>query len=235
MNSHFSVPVTTGRDVSNLNRLAASYPLLAGIRHPEWADIIESAHPFKADAKTLLMGHDAECEDFTLLLNGSVRVYQLAEDGREITLYRTYPGDTCVMSLASLVHNRPFKAFARSETPIEGLILGSADFQQSMAISATFRNWVLSSLTNSFCDVMEMVHGAVFDRMEMRLACLLGQLFERVGSDTLQITHQEIAQELGTTREVISRGLKQFEKQGCILLSRGRIRIAPGQQLPGLG
>jgi CRP/FNR family transcriptional regulator len=233
MRSQPSFPEPAAGDDANFSLLAASFPLLSEIRHPQWREIVARAHSLKVDAKTLLMGSEDECESFVLLLKGTVRVYQLADDGREITLYRTFPGDICVMSIASLIHHRPFKANAQAETVIEGLALGAADFQLAMAISETFRSWVLSSLASSFCDMMQMVHGAVFDRMEMRLACLLGQLFERAGGDTVNITHQAIAQELGTTREVVSRSLKQLENQGCVQLSRGRIRIAPGQQLPG--
>jgi len=213
-------------------RLATAYPLLAGIDHPDWTRIIEHAPAIHVDARTLLLSHDTQCESFVLLLDGTVRVYQLAEDGREITLYRIAPGDICVMSLASLIHSQPFKAFAQTDTPIDALALSGTDFHQAMAMSAVFRGWVMGSLTNSFCGMLETFHGAVFERLEIRLACLLGQLFERAENDTLQITHQQLAQELGTTREAISRGLKRFEKQGCIELARGHIRIAPGQHLP---
>jgi CRP/FNR family transcriptional regulator len=213
-------------------RLAGAYPLLARIDHPDWTRIIQHAHPIQVNAQTLLLSSDTRCETFVLLLDGTVRVYQLAEDGREITLYRIDPGDICVMSLSSLIHNRPFKAFAQADTPIQALALSGADFHQAMAVSAVFRGWVIGSLTGSFCEMLETFHGAVFDRLEMRLACLLGRLFERAEDDTLQITHQQLAQELGSTREAVSRGLKRFERQGCIMLARGHIRIVPGQHLP---
>jgi CRP/FNR family transcriptional regulator len=212
--------------------LARSYPLLAEIDQPELRDIIARARHLQVPAKTLLMAEGQHCEAFALLLEGSVRVYQLSEDGREITLYRSFPGDICVMTLASLIHHRPFNAYAQTETPISALALSAADFERAMAVSETFRGWILGSLTNSFCDMMQTFHGTVFDTLEMRLACLLGQLFERSGGDTLQMTHQQLAQELGTTREVISRSLKRFERQGCIRLARGQIRMAPGQRLP---
>jgi len=222
----------TSAGSDRLARLANAYPLLARIDHPDWTRIIEHAHAMRMDAHALLLSRDTRCENFVLLLDGTVRIHQLAEDGREITLYRIAPGDICVMSLASLIHSQPFKAFAQTDTAIEALALSGADFHQAMAVSSVFRGWVLGSLTHSFCEMLETFHGAVFDRLEMRLACLLGRLFERAEDDTLQITHQQLAQELGTTREAISRGLKRFEKQGCIVLARGHIRIVPGQHLP---
>lgn len=223
---------TDSRDGGTQTQLALAYPLLARIDHPDWLRIMAQAHPLHTPAHTLLLSQDSRCENFVLLLDGTVRIYQLAEDGREITLYRIAPGDICVMSLASLIHSQPFKAFARTDSSIDALALSSADFRQAMAISAVFRDWVTGSLTNSFCEMLETFHGTVFNRLEMRLACLLGRLFERAEDDILQVTHQQLAQELGTTREVISRSLKRFERQGCIVLSRGQIRIAPGQSLP---
>lgn len=221
-------PATTSRQA----RLSARYPLPADADHPDWDQIMRRAQDVRLPAGSRLLTQGMPCESFVLLLEGSVRVYQLAEDGREVTLYRINPGDICVMSLASLMQNRPFKAFAQADSDIEALVLGITDFKRALAVSDAFREWVLRSTTESFCDMLDTFHGAVFDRLEMRLACLLGRLFERAEQDTLQITHQQLAQELGTTREVISRGLKRFERQGCIELSRGQIRIAPGQRLP---
>jgi CRP/FNR family transcriptional regulator len=220
------------READRLTRLALRYPLLADIDHTDWLDIVARAHTVRAEPRTVLLSQGIPCESFVLLLDGSVRVYQLAEDGREITLYRIAPGDICVMSLASLVHSQPFRAFAQSDSEIDALAIPARDFHHAMTLSTGFRDWVLRSTTNSFCEMLDTFHGAVFDRLEMRLACLLGQLFERTDSACLQITHQQLAQELGTTREVISRSLKRFERQGCVELSRGAIRIAPGQQLP---
>lgn len=215
-----------------LRRLSRAYPPLAAIEHPDWPGIIDRAQPMHLDPRTLLLTAESQCHSFVLLLEGTVRVYQLAEDGREITLYRLTPGDLCVMSLASLIHERPFRGFAQADTPIEALIVSANDFHHAMGISAVFRRWVLGSLTNSFCEMLDTFHDAVFDRLEMRLACLLGRLFEASPDGVLHLTHQQLAHELGTTREVISRSLKRFEHRGCIRLARGQIRLGPDHKLP---
>jgi len=102
-----------------------------------------------------------------------------------------------------------------------------------MGVSEHFRKLVLSSLARSVSEIMIAFHNTAFERLDMRLACLLGQLFERAQSDTIRITHHEIALELGSTREVVSRILKQLEQQGCLVLSRGQIQLNPNQSLPG--
>jgi len=211
--------------------LLKQYPLLADIKHPEWWRIIQRSQLLSLDQKMMLMQASQPCKNFIFILDGRVRVFQHAEDGREVTLYHSEPGDVCVMSLSSLLHSKPFMANAESETPVKLLALSDSDFFLAMSISETFRRWVLTSVTDSFCDVLETFHGTVFKRLEMRMACLLGQLFERAQADVLQITHQELAQELGSTREVVSRILKHLEKQGCIALARGKIYVADEQKL----
>lgn len=228
----FAVPAAAQAVRQRLDRLAHAYAPLSRIDDPRWQCLLERAQPLSLPARSVLLHQQAQCDSFVLLLEGTVRIYQLAEDGREITLYRIAPGDTCVMTLASLIHGCPFKAFAEADSDIEALALSLADFREAMDISPVFRDWVMGSLTNSFCAMLDTFHDTVFDRLEMRLACLLGRLFERADDDTLRVTHQQLAQELGTSREVISRSLKRFERQGCIVLSRGQIRIAPGQSLP---
>jgi len=212
--------------------LLKQYPQLSNIQNPEWWDIIERARLLVMPPRNTLLKADAQCDNFVFILSGQVRIFQHGEDGREVTLYYANAGDVCVMSLSSLLHSRPFKANAQSVTDLKLLSISSADFLRAMEISEDFRLWVMRSLSDSFCDMMETFHGTVFQRLEMRMACLLGQLFERAQSTTLSITHQQIAQELGSTREVVSRILKHLEKQGCIHLSRGQIQVGEGQQLP---
>lgn len=230
MPTHF--PGATPGGVNRLARLAESYPELAAIADPDWHERLARARQLRLPALSPVLGRDIRSERFVLLLAGTVRVYQIADDGREITLYRVGPGDICVMSLAGLLGCQPFHACIQAETDIEALLLDASDFRAAMAGCAAFRDWVVGNLTTRFCGLLGTFHDTVFDPLAIRLACLLGRLFERAEDDGLHITHQQLAHELGTTREVISRHLKAFERHGCILLSRGCIRMAPGQHLP---
>lgn len=133
-----------------------------------------------------------------------------------------------------MLKEQPFNAIAVTETPSLALVMPAADFNHVMNSSDTFRNFVLTTLTSRLCESMYLIQTTAFDNLNMRLACMLGGLFERNHSQTLEITHQDIAHELGTTREVISRILKEFERQGCINLSRGKIKLASAAGLEWL-
>jgi CRP/FNR family transcriptional regulator len=118
-----------------------------------------------------------------------------------------------------------YPASAKSDTRVRGLVIAASQFHQALDVSKGFRNYVLQSLTERLSDMISLVSSVVFRRLDLRLACLLGQQFERSGGQPLKITHAELARELGTTREVISRILKEFERQDCIALTRGEIHL----------
>jgi len=140
-----------------------------------------------------------------------------------------------LLRLNSLLKKRPFQAIAKAESDITVQALSYRDFQLAMQVSDVFRNLVLSRVTDRFFDMAHLVEETVFHNLDMRLACLLGHLFERNQSPTLNITHDNIARELGTSREVISRLLKESERKGCITLARGQIRLASPESLRWFG
>ena len=160
-----------------------------------------------------------------LLLEGSVRVFQQTPNDREVTLYRIHGGDLCVLSIQGLIQCKNFGAFAQCETEISALTFTREQFMQAMASYAPFREFILFNLTDRFNDVLALMEEIVFERLDTRLICLLARRARDDKSDFLNITHQEIARELGSSREVISRLLKALEKQGCIQLGRGVIQV----------
>lgn len=212
--------------------LCELYPELESENHPEWMAIIDRAQLAEAPAKTLLAAAGSQCTGFMLLLDGTVRIYQDADDGREMTLYRIQHGDICLMSLNSLLHNKPFKANAKSETNVRMLMINAKDFHAAMGVSESFRTIILTSLVDTVCTMVQSCYDTAFESLDIRLACLLGRLFERAGSTALSVTHQELSQELGTSREVISRLLKKLEQQECIVLKRGQILMGENKAMP---
>lgn len=204
-------------------------------RDTGWQGIVERARFIDAPPAATLASTGTDCSNFMLLLSGSVRIFQHNEDGREMTLYRITPGDVCLMSLNSLIHDRPFRANACAETAISMMLLCADDFRLAMKVSDAFRELILSSLIDTVCTMVQCFYDTAFEPLDMRLACLLGRLFERAGSDTLDITHQELAQELGSSREVVSRLLKKLEQQECVVLRRGQILLGRNKTIPGAG
>ena len=211
--------------------LSSAYPELANISSSSWVEAINHSKLMEIPPKTELFSATTTCNNFILMFEGRVRVYQTASDGREITLYRIEPGGMCVLSLNSMLQKQPFNAIAETETKSVALIMSSVDFHQEMNSSEIFRNYVVTTLTGRLCESMKLIQATAFDNLNMRLACMLGGLFERNHGRLLEITHQALAHELGTTREVVSRILKEFENQGCISLSRGKIELASAQGL----
>ncbi len=221
-------------NTSELNRfqqLNAMYPQLADIKDTTWLDVIEHARLLEAEPDTTLFSGTATCNNFMLILEGTVRIYQTAEDGREITLYRVEAGELCILSLNSLLKNKSFNAIATTESNVKALVISSENFKLIMNNIEAFRDYVISTLTERLCETIYLIQDTAFNHLNMRLACMLGSLFERNQDPTLKITHQELAFELGTTREVISRILKEFEKQNCVKLSRGSITLSSAEGL----
>lgn len=210
---------------------AKIYPELAKITDSQWLDIIQDANFIQVPPDMVLLDQDKICSGFVMLLSGDVRVFQYAADGREITLYRLAPGDTCVMSLNSILHSKKFGAIAKTECDVSALVLSPQQFFTALNISEKFRLHIMASMSDRYCDMLTVVEETAFKRFDMRLACCLGRLFEKSQSHTLNITHQELARELGTTREVVSRALKEMERQQCISLSRGSIHSASPEGL----
>ena len=216
-----------------MSRLYELYPQLEDEQSTEWKSILDRAQIMEAPKEAPLATVGSNCTNFMLLLDGGVRIYQDTDDGREMTLYRIMPGDVCLMSLNSLIHDRPFRANAKAENQISMILFSAEDFHKAMRVSDAFRMLILSSLVDTVCTMVQSFYDTAFEPLDMRLACLLGRLFERSGSDTLDITHQQLSQELGTTREVVSRLLKKLEQQECIVLKRGKILVGENKQMPG--
>lgn len=210
-----------------IDSLFEVFPQLADDQNQQWTEILERTQALNYPANTMLVSTGTVCTGFMLMLDGSVRVFQHSEDGREVTLYRIGSGDICLMSLNSLIHNRPFRGNAKSETDIVLLAFDIEDFYLAMKVSDGFRNLILTHLVDTVCGMVHLLHETSFESLDTRLGDLLVHLFEQSGWNALSVTHQVLAQELGSSREVISRLLKKMEKNNYILLKRGE--ILPGR------
>ena len=206
-------------------QVSARYPALLQDGSAAWQNIINDAKEMDVPEGMRILRPDSPCKQFVLLLEGCVRVFQHTPDDREVTLYRLKPGDLCVLSINSLLHRNAFGAFAVAETPVKALVLTKPQFFQAMSTSETFQEYVLVSLSDRFHDLLELMETTIFESLDTRLICMLGKMARISKSDTIHITHQELARELGSSREVISRLLKSLERRGCIALGRGTIQM----------
>ena len=173
--------------------------------------------------KTLFREGD-ECQGYVLVISGSVSVHKMDAEGHEILLYRVANGQTCMLTTICLLGMQPYPAEGVAETDVELLMLPSHFFERLLKESETFRRYAMSHIGNRICDMMLLIEDVAFGRMDMRLARLLLHRLSLEG-ESIHCTHQELASELGTAREVISRMLKRFESNGWVKLNRGVLHI----------
>ena len=146
-----------------------------------------------------------------------------AENGREIVLYRVGSGESCVLTTACLVGHEEYQAEGIAETDVEAAALPRADFDSLVARSQAFRQFVFTSFGSRVTSLLRLIDEVAFARVDIRLALKLIELARDGG--TIAMTQQQLAAELGTAREVISRQLQEFQRQGWIALARGSIEI----------
>lgn len=180
--------------------------------------------------ETLIFEEGSRTNNLAVILSGKVRVFKLAESGREITIYRINQGESCILTISSILSNLAYPARAVVEEDVKALIIPSEIFKELVNKDENWRNFTFGLMNKRFANVITVVEEVAFRRMDERILEFLIQKFNSVGKE-LKITHQEIAYELGTYREVISRILKDFEKTKLIELSRHKIIINDISQL----
>ncbi len=164
------------------------------------------------------------CTNYYLVLEGCIRVNARADSGKEIVLYRVEPGDICVLTTSCMLAGSPYPAEGIAESDVTAIALPKSDFDRLMASSESFRGFVLSSFGNRLAGLVTLVEQVALAGVGQRLArFLLARTGE--GDRLLTLTHQEIATEIGSAREVVSRQLKNFESNGWVALSRGSLRV----------
>lgn len=174
------------------------------------------------------------CRNYLIVIAGSVRVQALSAAGREVVLYRVTDGQSCVITTACMISGERYPAEGITETDTRALVIPATVFADALARSRAFQRFVFASQGKRLSDLIQRIEDVTFGRVDARLARLL---LDRSGRDkaTVTATHQQLASELGTAREVVSRQLKVFEKQGWIRVLRGSIEIRQCAALTHLG
>ncbi|MEZ5702427.1 MAG: Crp/Fnr family transcriptional regulator [Burkholderiaceae bacterium] len=179
----------------------------------------------RVPAGTPLFQENQACHGFPMLIEGEVRVSRSGANGRELELYRVTPGEMCLVSSASLFGHQPLTAHAVATSATTMAMLLPADFEAALADNA-FRSYVLGLFAERMADLTGLIEAIAFQRLDSRLAtALLGH------GQQVHATHQTLADELGTVREMVTRLLRRFERDGLVELSRERITILDGAGL----
>lgn len=172
---------------------------------------------------TVVFGPGKSAESLLLLLEGRVRVQQVSESGREIVLYRVEAGQSCVLTTACLLAHEEYSAEGIAETNLRAVTIPIAVFDELVSRSLEFRTFIFTAYSRRITDLFQVIEDIAFQRVDIRLAQRLVELSR--GTAEVRATHQQLAVELGTAREVVSRQLGEFQRRGWIRQSRGIITL----------
>ena len=215
------------------DKLLALYPALGSLAQSEMAALCKADVLVNLAEGTELFAERQPCRGFPLLISGTIKVVKTTPAGREMLLYRVEPGGSCVITSSCLLGHTPYTARGIAETPLQMLILPTALFETLIADYAPFRDFVFHLLADRIAELMLLVEEVAFHRLDQRLAkLLLGK------PEPIQATHQALAEELGSVREIVSRLLKGFAAQGLVVLGRERISLLDREglkQVAGIG
>lgn len=196
------------------------FPDLARLAPNDRARLVERGRRVEVPAGTVVFTPGVPCGVYLLVLDGSVRVQMIADTGREIVLYRVRRGESCVLTTAALVGDEAYAAEGIVEAPTAAITVPRPVFDELLATSDVFRRFVFAGFGRRVAEILATMQSAVFHRVDARLARLL-----LAAPAPLTATHRELAAELGSAREVVSRHLKAFERRGLVRLKRGGIEL----------
>lgn len=200
-------------------QLLQLYPPLVSLEAAVVDQALSRMRVLPVTAGTPLFHEHQSCEAFPFLLSGSVRVFKSSASGRQLPLYRVHPGDACVVTSGCLLGHRPYNARGVVEADSELVMMPAEDFELLLAQRA-FRDYVFGLFGERLQELMQLIDEVAFRKLDQRLAArLLGHGAE------LKISHQQLADELGSVREMISRLLKGFAEDGLVTLGREQIGI----------
>lgn len=205
--------------------LMQHYPVLGTLGPALSARLVAEAKAIAVPAGTVAFDEHSPCHGLTLPLRGSVRVSRGSAEGREILLYRVEPGESCILSVCCLLGRSAYTARGTVESDLTGVVLPAGLFDTLVTQSPDFRAFVFALFAARVTDLMQLVDEVAFHRLDARLAALLRRRFAATGAGEIQITHQDLADQVGSVREIVSRTLQALQGRGAIALGRGRVEL----------
>lgn len=183
---------------------------------------------------TRVYSSERECLGMLFVMQGEMRTYLLSEEGREVTLFRIYPNDLCVLSASCVISQISFDTQMSAQKDTEALMIPPNIMLLLKEKNLSVRCFLYELATKRFSDVMWAMQQILFKRLDQRLALFLMQESQRLGTDTIHMTHEQIAQQISSAREAVARMLKQFSEDGLVELKRGAIRLLDQKGLKAL-
>ena len=188
----------------------------------------------KVKAGTVLHNGGADCLGFILVRTGQLRAYFLSAEGREITLYRLFERDACLLAASCMMASIQFEVTIEAEKDSEVYIIPPETYKSVMGSCAAVANYTNDIMSTRLSEVMWLMEQVLFRSFDRRLAGFLVQESELEGTPLLKLTHEKIANHLGTAREVVTRMLRYFQEEGMVRLSRGTVELTDPERLRAL-
>ena len=210
----------SGRSQSLPTELLALYPALRSLPPPRLQALIEQSVLLKIPAGVQVFSERQNCPGFPLLLDGSIKVVKGSASGREMLLYRVEPGESCIITSSCLLGHSAYSARGVAESDLSLLLLSGTLFDSLLGESPDFRTFVFHLFSERIIELMQLVEEVAFHRLDQRLAKLL-----LARGPTIHATHQRLAEELGSVREIVSRLLKGLAEQQLVTLAREQIVV----------
>ena len=180
---------------------------------------------------TILHNGNADCTGLLLVKSGQLRAYILSDEGREITIYRLFDRDLCLLSASCIMRSIQFEVTIEAEKDTEIWVISPEVYQSLMEVSAPVANYTNELMASRFSEVMWLMEQVMWKSMDKRLAAFLLEEAAIEGTRALKITHEIIANHLGSHREVVTRMLRYFQSEGMVRLSRGMVQLLDEEKL----
>ena len=215
----------------NPDCLACGFPFWDDLTPDEQTMLCRSTRPVRYQKGERVHSPVENCVGILLLRSGQLRAYLLSEDGRDITLYRLFKGEVCILSASCVMDEVDFDLYIDAEEDTEAYCIGAGTFRRLMQENVYVRSYAYQMTAERFSDTMWTMQQILFMSADRRLAIFLTDELAKTGGDTLRMTHDQIARYMGSAREVVSRLLKYFAQEGLVRLSRGGVTVLDKDRL----
>ena len=210
------------------------FPIWNQLTAPQQERILSSLMERRVSKGTVIHNGSMDCTGLLLVKSGQLRAYILSDEGREITIYRLFDRDMCLFSASCMMRSIQFEVVIEAEKDTELWIIPAEIYQNMMKESAPISNYTNELMATRFSDVMWLMEQVMWKSLDKRVAAFLLEEMAIEGTDQLKITHETIANHLGSHREVITRMLRYFQNEGMVKLSRGMIEIIDAPKMKEL-
>ena len=211
--------------------LSIHFPIWDKLTPAQQKVISQSSQTRSVPKGTVLHNGSIDCLGLLLILSGQLRAYIISDEGREITLYRLFERDVCIFSASCVMSNIQFEVIIEAEKDSDVIVLPPHIYKKLMEESAAVANFSNQVMGSRFTEVMWLIEQIMWKSFDKRLASFLIEESVLDNTDSLKITHEKIANHLGTAREVVTRMLRYFQSEGLVKLSRGTIELTDKKRL----